>query len=266
MPRDMDDLPGIPRVQRDISPEEQHRRVKEGEGFFAPMPPNMDAVRSYLELYLLQREVWEEAPELGVLCTPVDDSVTGYAFPIPEGTWDAMNQPGKVLRLLARLLWKDARTDHALLRPIDRTQLADMVGVYFRHEGWAPPRGQELRALRSHAEGLPFRFEDAEDRRECRAITAVMVDGSVVRATQFRDEKGDIRSGVYHLLNDSDDPLKPGPSKWVGGDHLVDLLKISYGLVAYMRPPHANQIAGPEGGLPVDAGEVAARARGRRRA
>lgn len=252
MPRDMDDLmrdlPGIPRIERHIPPEEQHRRVEEGSGFFAPEPPNMDAVRSYLELYLLQRQEWEEAPELGVLTTPIDNSVTGYAFPIPEGTWDAMNEPGKVLRLLARLLWKEARTDHALLRPIDRTQLADMVGVYFRHEGWAPPKGQEMRALHSHAEGLPFRFEDAKDRRECRAITGVMVDGSVVRATQFRDEKGDIRSGTYHLLKDSDDPAKPGPSKWIGGDHLVDLLKISYGLIAYMRPAHANTWVGPEGG------------------
>lgn len=270
MARDMDDLlrdhPGIPRIDNSISPEEQHRKVQEGEGFFAPMPPNLDAVRSYLEVYLLQRQEWEEAPELGVLNAPFDDSVTGYAFPIPEGTWDAMHEPGKVLRLLARLLWKDARTDHALLRPVDRTQLADMVGVYFRHEGWAPPRGQELRALKSHSQGIPYRFEDAKDRRECRAITAVMVDGSVVRATQFRDEKGDIRSGSYHLLKDSDDPTKPGPASWVGGDHLIDLLKISYGLIAYMRPAHANNIGGPEGGVPVDATEVASRVnRGRRR-
>lgn len=256
MPRDMDELlgddfPGVPRIGRDISPEEQHRRVAEGEGFFAPEPPDIDAVRSYLELYLFERQEWNEPPELGVITTPYGGSAGSYAFPIPEGTWDAMSNPSRVLKLLSRLLWKEARTDHALLRPVDRSELADMVGVYFRHEGWAPPRGQEMAALRNHAQGLTHRFEDHKDRRECRAITAVMIDGSVVRATQFRDEGGRSRSGVYHLLKDSprdQDPFNPGPQKWIGGDSLVELLKISYGLIAYMRPPGANTMAGPEGG------------------
>lgn len=241
----------VAQVHYDVPAEEQHRRVEEGTGFFAPEPPDADAVRSYMSLYVAERAEWGEPPELGVLRTPYADSVTGYALPISEGTWAAIEDPGKVLNTLVRVLWTEARTDHALLRNVDRTMLADMVGVYFRTEGWAPPKGQELTALRLSRTGLNYRFENAEDRRECRVITAVMIDGSVVRATEFRDEPGELRSGVHHLLREEHmNPALGSPSNWIGGQHLTAMLKISYGLVAYMRPPHANT-APPEGGRTV---------------
>jgi len=229
----------VPQVYRDIPVAEQHRRVNEGTGFFAPEVPPLDATRSYMRLYLEERQTWDECPELGVVRSPYEGSVTGYALPIKTSTWDAMEDPGKVLKTLVRVLWEEARTDHALLRDVDRSMLGDMVGVYFRHEGWAPPKGQEKQALATHRAGMPYRFENAKDRRECRAITAVMVDGSVVRATEFRDEPGHLRSGIYHLLKEGKAP-EESPVNWIGGQHLTALLKISYGLVAYMRPAWAN--------------------------
>lgn len=230
----------VPRIQADIPVEEQHRRVEEGSGFFAPEPPSLDAVRAYMSLYVAERQEWNEPPELGVLRAPYEGSVTGYALPIAEATWDAMKDPGKVLKTLVRVLWEEARTDHALLRGVDRSMLADMVGVYFRHEGWAPPKGKEKVALSTHRMGLNYRFEQADDRRECRAITAVLIDGAVVRATEFRDEPGHLRSGSYHLLKQGKTP-EESPANWIGGQHLTAMLKISYGLVAYMRPAYANK-------------------------
>lgn len=239
----------IPRVHYDVPAEEQHRRVEEGTGFFAPHPPSADAIEGYMKLYVAERTEWGEPAELGVLRTPYEGSVTGYKLPIPEGTWAAMCNPTKVLTTLVRVLWEDPRPDHALLRHVDRTMLADMVGVYLRTEGWAPPKGKELTALAAHREGMAYRFEQAADRRECRVITAVMLDGGVTRATQFRDEPEHLRSGTHHLLDGRRaNPSLGSPASWVGGEHLVSLLKISYGLVAYMRPAYANT-APPEGGV-----------------
>lgn len=237
----------IPQRHYDIPPEEQHRRVEEGTGFFAPEPPDPAWVRAYMSLYVAERTEWNEPPELGVLRTPYEGSVTGYALPIKEATWDANQDPGKVLDTLVRVLWTEARTDHALLREVDRSYLADMVGVYFRTEGWAPPKGKEAVALAAMRSGMPYRFEHTDDRRECRMITGVMIDGSVVRATEYRDEPGRLHSGVHHLLdpNKAIGVLGPG-SNTIGGRHLTALLKISYGLVAYMRPAYAN--TGPADG------------------
>jgi hypothetical protein len=244
MPLDPARVP-TPHRNRNLTPEEQHRKVAEGQAFFAPEIPDPDALRSYMELYLAERTEWDEYPELGVVRTPYPDTVTGYALPIPAGTWDALNTPSRVLTILERKLWQEAKTEHMLLNQVDRTLLTDMVGVYFRHEGWAPARGTERTARSLLRMGVRPDFKSSADRRECRVITAVMIDGLVLRATQYKDDGHVINSGQYHLIKDAERGKSPHPADELGGEYLTHLLKIAYGLVAYMRPPRANEICQP---------------------
>ena len=66
--------------------ERQRREVTEGRGFYAPIPPHPDHVRAYLSLYLMERQEWDEAPELGVLRAAYTGQVDGYPLPIPPAT------------------------------------------------------------------------------------------------------------------------------------------------------------------------------------
>jgi hypothetical protein len=216
-------------------------RIKEmranDEGFFAPYPPTREALRSYLRLYNETREGWDLPAELGVLCCPYRDTVTAYTLPIPEGTWAAMEDPMKVLRRMAALLWEQQRTDHPLVARIDRTRLADMVGVYFTHEGWAPPRGKEREALHLHQTGKGYRLSETDDRRETRAIMAVQIDGVVHTTTQYRDDPKDIRVVSYDPLASQDKAV--AARQRIAGPMPRILLEIAYGLVK-LRPAYAN--------------------------
>lgn len=203
------------------------------DGFFAPVPPPKDAIVSYLRLYNETRADWDEPPELGVLRAPYGHTVTGYALPIPEGTWAAFEDPMKVIRKVAALLWEEGRTDHALVRHIDRAMLADMVGVYFMHEGWAPPKGKELAAANLMRQGMRYRLSETTDRRETRSVMAVQIDGVVHATTQYRDDPRDI-----HFL--SYDPSRDEEHNRIGGTMPRPLLEVAYGLVKTLRPAYAN--------------------------
>lgn len=212
-------------------------RIKElsdtGGGFYAPVPPSREGVMAYLRLYNETRPGWDEPPELGVLRAPYSDTVTGYALPIPEGTWAAFNDPMRVIRKIADLLWEQGRTDHALVRAIDPSMLADMVGVYFMHEGWAPPRGKELQAVQTMQQGFRYRLSETSDRRETRAVTALQVDGVVHSTTQYRDAPHE----VHHM---SWDPNDPADTNCIGGNMARPLLEVAYGLIKTLRPAYAN--------------------------
>lgn len=206
-----------------------------GTGFYAPFPPSREGVVAYLRLYNETRPGWDQPPELGVLRAPYADTVTGYPLPIPEGTWAAFNDPMRVIRKLADLLWEQGRTDHALLRNIDRPMLADMVGVYFMHEGWAPPRGKELQAVQTMQAGMRYRISETADRRETRAVLAVQVDGVVHSTTLYRDSPRD----VHHMSWDPNDPAQTNDG--IGGTMVRPLLEVAYGLIKTLRPEYANQ-------------------------
>lgn len=214
-------------------------RIKEmtanGDGFYAPYPPARGAMTAYLRLYNETREGWDLPAELGVLCCPYRDSVTAYTLPIPVGTWAAMGDPMKVLRRMALLLWEQQRTDHPLVARIDRTRLADMVGVYFMHEGYAPPKGKELEALRLHQAGQAYRLSETDDRRETRAIMAVQIDGVIHTTTQYRDDPKDVRVMSY----DPTSPQDRAANRHIAGPMPRILLEIAYGLTK-LRPAYAN--------------------------
>lgn len=214
-------------------------RIKEmfanNDGFYAPYPPSREAFKGYMRLYNETREGWDLPSELGVLSCPYQGSVSSYALPIPEGTWGAMENPLKVLRRMATLLWEEQRTDHALVRNIDRAELTDMVGVYFMHEAWAPPKGKELQALRLHQHGKGYRFSETADKRETRALMAVQIDGVVHTTTQYRDDPRDIRFMTY----DPNSPEDRAANRRIAGATPRILLEIAYGLVK-LRPSYAN--------------------------
>lgn len=228
--------------------ERQRREVAEGRGFYAPLPPHPDHVRAYLSLYLMERQGWDEVPELGALRAGYTDQVDGYPLPIHRGTWDALERPARVLDKLVDLLWVQERTDHALLRGIDPVELTDMCGVYFRFEAYAPPKGTERQTLATMLRHGSFPLDKLTDRRECRLVLAVLVDGSVVRCVQYRDDPANVETSYYHLLRDKE----TRPQEFIGGDLLVPLLKTTYGLVKHLRPAHVND--DPEhGGMPIAA-------------
>lgn len=204
-----------------------------GDGFFAPIPPHREAVVAYLRLYNETRAGWDLPPELGVLRNPYGDTVSGYALPIPDGTWAAFEDPMRVVRKVASLLWEQGRTDHPLVRGIDRSLLADMVGVYFMHEGWAPPKGKEREAVNLMRNGMGYRLADTADRRETRSVIAVQVDGVLHLATQHRDAPRDTHVKSY-------DPTRDEEGCRIGGTMPRPLLEVAYGLIQHMRPTYAN--------------------------
>lgn len=214
-------------------------RIKEmqaaDEGFYAPYPPTREALRGYLRLYNETREGWDLPAELGVLCCPYRDTVTAYALPIPEGTWGAMEDPVKVLRRMASLLWIDPRPQHALVRGIDRSRLADMIGVYFMLEGWAPPKGREKAAMALHLGGQGYRFSEVEDRRETRTMMAVQIDGLIHTTTQYRDDPHNVRVMTYDPTSAEDEVA----NRRIIGKLPRILLEIAYGLTK-LRPAYAN--------------------------
>ena len=157
-----------------------------------------------------------------------------FRSPIGEGTWAAMEDPVRVVRKIADLLWKQDRTDHALVRGIDRSMLADMVGVYFRYEGWAPPRGKEMQAAKTMMAGHRYRLSDTADRREMRMMLAVQIDGVVHSTTQYRDAPREIK----HRTWDPNDPADA--HNRIGGNLPRPLLEVAYGLIKNMRPAYAD--------------------------
>lgn len=206
---------------------------KQDKGFYAPLMPPREAVEGYLRLHNETRPAWDECPEVGVLRAPFSDSVTSYPLPIPEGTWSAMQDPLRVVRKLAHLLWVEGRTDHALLRSVDRSLLADMVGVYFRYEAFGPPRGKEVQSFNLLASGHHYRFQDTGDAREARMILAVQVDGLVHSTNQYRDAPREVRYRTF-------DPSRDDQVDRIGGAVPRLLLDIALGLIRHMRPAYAN--------------------------
>lgn len=210
-----------------------------GDGFWSVVPPPRDAVVSCLRLYNESRIEWDEAPELGVLRAPFGHTVTSYALPIPDGTWTAMQRPRRVVEKIARLLWEEGRTDHALVRNIDRTMLADMIGVYLRYEGWAPPRGGERAAANALRAGLRYDLQGTHDKREVRQVFAIQIDGVVHVTTQYRDSPREVHHRSY-------DPGRETPGGHIGGDIVRPLLEVGYGLIRTLRPAYVNT---PEGNV-----------------
>lgn len=215
------------------TPEERRAQVRAGRGFYMTRPASRKAVLAYMRLYLAQRTEWDEPPELGVLRSEYDQHVTGYAFPYPEGIWDAWDHPGKLIRKLADLTWHQGRTDHALLRPIDRSLLGDMTGVYLRTEGWAPPKGTERTALGLHAHGHHYRFSDVEGRREVRTVEYAQGDGTMFRVCHYRDDPDTFSSQAWH-------PDDPGHGTYMGGSLRGELLKMTFGFINHLRPAYVN--------------------------
>lgn len=213
----------------------QRAMAKDGSGFFMPVQPSNEAVLSYLRLHCQEREQWDERAEVGVLRSPYEEQVTGYALPIAAGSWDTYDNPLKLVRKLVDVLWRQGRTDHALLRAADRSLLADMVGVYLRHEGWSPPKGHERQALAIGAGRPGYRFSDLTDRRESRSVLAVMGDSTRLKVTHFRDEGEKFRSAAYNPLALPNHRTTP-----ILGDMPPLLLELAYGLIKHMRPPYAN--------------------------
>jgi hypothetical protein len=214
------------------------RMAAQGEGFYAPEPPQPHAVLSMMSLYCREREEWDEAPELGVLLSAYGNHVSSYPLPIPEPTWDAYDRPARVITRLRDVLWKQGRTDHALLRDIDRPTLTDMVGVYFRYEAWGPPKGKEQQAIATVRSGIPLDLAKQEGRRELRNIVAVTVDGSLYLLSQVRDDPERFRT--MHL--DFDGKMS-GNLPYVHemtGNLPVLMRELCFGLIKHMRPGHAN--------------------------
>lgn len=210
----------------------------DGSGFYAPMPPSDESVLAYLRLYCQEREEWDEPPELGVLRSPYDGQVTGYPLPILEASWDSYVKPGALLRKLVDVLWHQGRTDHALVRHIDRTMLPDMVGMYFRHESWSPPKGSPYNHRR--ADGavprLGYDLQQTKDKRESRGVLAVMVDGTRLRVSHFRDTPQKFNSAAYQPLATPTHKTTP-----IFGDTPPLLQELAYGLIKNMRPEYANE-------------------------
>ncbi|HEY9015590.1 MAG TPA: hypothetical protein VIM84_11070 [Gemmatimonadales bacterium] len=162
------------------------------EGFYAPLLPSTDAIKGCLRLYLEEREQWNERPELGILISPLEGFVTSYPFPIPPAVWDGYDNPLLLLRKLGRVLYQEKRTDHALVRLIDPAMLTDMVGVYLRNEGWAPPQGNNSLTVDAVTAGHPLRFSEMKDRRELRSVMALTVDSTFWQCGMYRDRPADM--------------------------------------------------------------------------
>lgn len=217
---------------RHPTPELRAQHARSGDGFYMPTVSSREAVLAYMRLYLAQRTEWDEPPELGVFRSEYDDHVSGYAFPYPEGIWDAWENPVRLIKRLVDITWEQGRSEHALLRCVDRSMLADMTGVYLRTEGWAPPKGAERSALGLHAHGHGYRFSDLKDRRETRSMEYVQGDGTIFRVTHYRDAPDTFLSKAWH----PDD----GGKDWLGGTVRTQLLKLTFGLIRYVRPAYAN--------------------------
>lgn len=241
----MNHEPRVTDLTNRSTPDERRAKARAGEGFYMPSTASRDAVLAYMRLHLAQRTEWDEAPELGVFRAEFDEHVTGYAFPYPESLWNVWDHPGRLINRLSVLTWEQGRTEHALLRPIDRSMLGDMTGVYLRTEAWAPPKGAERTALTLHTQGHGYRFSEVQGRREVRSVEYVQGDGTVFSVSQYRDEPDTFVSQAWH-------PGDSSETSYMGGKLATGMLRLAFGLIKYMRtgpitnPEHCDPITEQE--------------------
>ena len=223
-----------------LTREEQRRMVEAGEGFFGPEVPPYEDIASALQLHCQAREKWDEAPELGVLLSAYGGHLSTYMLPIPEQSWKSYDTPVRLLTRLKTLLWDQGRTDHALVRNIDRPVLTDMVGMYMRYEAFAPPLEKDRQVSAEFMRGESSGYCPTRDpgRREVRCITGVTVDGTMHMVSQYRDTP-DRFSTLYVTAEGKHRGNHPVIVE-ATADLATLLHQIGLGLVRHLRPAHAN--------------------------
>ncbi|MFE9834104.1 hypothetical protein ACFYP4_02975 [Streptomyces sp. NPDC005551] len=144
---------------------------------------NLDRV---LKAALARREKWDEPPEVGVIYRPASGVLRLVPWKISQEVWQS-GHPGAFLSYLADRFMEDVtfKRDEILnIVPIG----GEALGIYFRHEGYTPPKDQaeELRRRRMVGASTP-RFKDIPGRREYRMILGVTFELLERGALQYRE-------------------------------------------------------------------------------
>lgn len=218
--------------------ETQASMLANDEGFHAPEVPHHSLVLTSMKLACQQRTEWNEPPELGVLLSSFESHLGFYPLPIPKPSWGAYPNPAALLARLVKVLWEQERTDHALLRGVDRSMLVDMVGTYMLYEAWAPALSKEKAALQAVRQGLQPDLQRQADRREVRCVMGATVDGTFLVTSHYRDAPEKFSSLALDRHGNSVGNHLPVHE--MKGNIPRMLLELAYGLVRHMRPAYAN--------------------------
>ncbi|MEV6400930.1 hypothetical protein AB0M39_40165 [Streptomyces sp. NPDC051907] len=140
-----------------------------------------------MENLLKQRRRWDEQPELGFLYLHEKGGIHAEALAIPSPLWKG--DPKNLLRSLVHVLTSPSDTVPGMIGDTLRNVPPDLVGLYLRTEGWAPPEEQmpEIHRRRQAGASVP-RFETLAGRVETRMMTAVDTMGRLYMTTQCRTD------------------------------------------------------------------------------
>lgn len=142
-----------------------------------------------LKRLLNQRQAWDEKPEWGLIFDDGEGRIRTSALPVPALMWEQAGHPARVVASLTELIARPPSLEAQAVSMLFRKQLpANLVGMYIRSEGWAPPKGKELEVHQRREQGWETpRFEHMMGRREIRMVNAVDTADVVYLAQQPRD-------------------------------------------------------------------------------
>lgn len=167
----------------------------------------LTSLKAYLAVDVSGGE-WDEEPSL-VLVTRVADGTSNFQpLPVPEAIWSAAPVPN--------VLWATAHTSQ-LFADRGYTWLdpdVSLLGVALFSEGWGVStsvKSDELHQIQDYMKA-GGRLADHPLGVECKMVTSVLVDGTVLMLTHFRNgetlDSNDSKDGVGSVEGRVPDGLK----------------------------------------------------------